>query len=294
MTDQDLSDRAFGGFEGRLLPMLLTALEDPGARPIPMPPRAGPAGRRLASMTLAAALVITTAVMVSGRSTIEVSAADALADPEEVARELREAGIGATILVVPVPRSAAGTWWHLFFAPGTPVEEDVWAGLKAQVGVAVAGLPEEQRDAGRGIFHRDVLELPRNLGGPVTLVAGRARQPGEQEAPMDNELAPDGAFWCLHLEQRTPGQAGVMLEGMGYDVVWILDTFDAPGGNSRIVQTPPEDFAVVIASFSRPQVIRLHLASLREAERLRRQVGTPTGDTPIPDWAPECPASGDA
>jgi len=289
MTDRDVRERQPGGFEARLLPMLLEAVEENRIRPARRPPARRSLLRRTAAVALtAAALVVATTVVVGGRSTVEVGAADALADPERVVADLRKAGVEARILAVPVDRPVAGTWWHLYFAPGVQVDELVWAKLKAQVGVGVAQLPEEIRDAGRGIYHHEVLELPRNLPGPVTLVVGRERRAGEAEAPMDNELAPSGAFWCLHLEDMQPERTGKVLEDLGYEVVWVYDTFETPEGESRTVDDPPPASGITTAWFRSPSVVDVHLAPQAEVEELRLGEGTPTEGADVPAWTPDC------
>ena len=288
MTDHDLRERR-GGFEARLLPVLVKALEERDSVQIPPHSPAPRIIRRTLSVAVAAALlVVATSILVASQDTISVSATDAIANPNEVTQNLRDAGIEAKILVVPVPPSAAGTWWSLSFSPGVQVGDLVWAKLKAQVGVGVAGLPEEILDRGRGVFHQEVLELPRNLEGPLTIVVGRAARPGETPAPMDNELAPTGAFWCLGLENQPPERSGRMLEGMGYEVVWVYETFEDPGGEGSEVDAPPRGSGITTAFFRAPDVVDIRLAPEAEIERLRLDAGTPTRGSDVPVWAPEC------
>ncbi len=289
MTDRDVRERRADGFEARLLPMLLKALEERDSPRIPRRPTSPRIVRRTIGVAVAAAfLVVATTVLVASQNAIEVRATDAIDDPAEVTQDLRDAGIEARILIVPVPPSAAGTWWSLSFSPGTQVDDLAWAKLKAQVGVGVAGLPEEIRDRGRGVFHHEVLELPRNLGGPVTLSVGRAERPGEAEAPMDNELAPNGAFWCLDLHTMPADRAGRLLEDMGYEVVWVYQTFEGPGGEGRQVDTPPQGSGITTAFFRAPDVVDIRLAPEADVERLRVQAGTPTQGSNVPAWAPAC------
>lgn len=289
MTNHDLRHRQMGGFETRLLPVLLRALEERDSVQIPRRTRSPRIVRRTVGVAIAAAsLVVATTVLVASRDTIAVRAADAIADPAEESQDLRDAGIEARILVVPVPPSAAGTWWSLSFSPGVYVDDPVWARLKAQVGVGVAGLPEEVLDRGRGVFHHEVLELPRNLEGPLTLAVGRAARPGEAEAPMDNELAPNGAFWCLGLQNMPADRAGRTLEDMGYEVVWVYKTFEAPGGEGHKVEAPPPGSGITTAFFRAPDVVDVRLAPEAEVEWLRLQAGTPTQGSRVPPWAPAC------
>lgn len=289
MTDRQVRERRPAGFEARLLPILLEAVEQNRVRPGRRPsPRRSSLRRAGAVAMLAAALVMATTVVVRGRSTIEVRAADALADPDRVVADLREAGIEARILAVPVDGQVAGTWWHLYFEPGVQIDEVVWAKLKAQVGVGVAQLPDEIRDAGRGVYHHEVLELPRDLPGPVTLIVGRERRPGEAEAPMDNELAPNGAFWCLRLLEVQPEEARSVLEELGYEVAWVHETFETPEGESRMVREPPPESGITTAWFRTPSVVDLRLAPRAEVEALRLVAGTPSDRADTPAWAPDC------
>lgn len=289
MTDPDVQERRPDGFEARLLPMLLKALEERDSVQIPRRPTSPRILRRSVGVAVAAAfLVVATTVLVASQSTISVSADDAIEDPAQVIQDLRDAGIEARILVVPVPPSAAGTWWSLSFSPGAQVDDLVWAKLKAQVGVGVARLPEEILDRGRGVFHREILELPRNLEGPLTLSVGRAARPGEAEAPMDNELAPNGAFWCMDLHTMAADRAGRLLQDMGHEVVWIHETFEGPGGEGHQVEAPPEGSGITTAFFRAPRVVDIRLAPEAEVQRMRLQAGTPTQGGAAPDWAPAC------
>ena len=292
MTNPEVRERPVEGFEARLLPVLVKALEERDSLQIPRRSTSPRIVRRGIGVAIAAAwLVVATTVLVASQDTISVSATDAIANPAEVTQDLRDAGIEARILIVPVPPSAAGTWWSISFSPGVHVDDLVWAKLKAQVGVAVAGLPEEILDRGRGVFHHEVLELPRNLEGPLTLVVGRAARPGETEAPMDNELAPNGTFWCLGLEDLPPERSGRMLEGMGYEVVWVYETFEGPGGEGSEVDAPPQGSGITTAFFRAPDVVDIRLAPEAQVERLRLAAGTPIPGDDVPGWAPRCEGS---
>jgi hypothetical protein len=289
MTDRGVRKREPSGFEARMLPMLLEAVEENRVRPASRRSSTRARIRRNGAVAVVAAtVVLATSVIVGGRTTIDVHGGDALADPDRVLADLRDAGIQARITAVPVDRPMAGTWWHLYFAPGVMVDELAWAKLKAQVGVGVPQLPEEIRDAGRGIYHHETLELPRNLPGPVTLVVGRERRPGEAEAPMDNELAPNGAFWCLHLEEMQPEQAGRVLEDLGYEVVWVYETFETPQGESRSVDEPPSGSGITTARFRSPSVVDVRLAPQAVLDELRLGEGTLPDGADAPSWAPEC------
>lgn len=239
-------------------------------------------GRRVAVIAVAAATAIAaTTLTVGGRSTIEVRAADAVANPAKVSRQLRAQGIQADVLVV--PGSLPGTWWHLFFAPEAEVDELTWARLQAQVGTRVSGLPNEEIvDGGVSIRHSETLELPKGLRGPLTIVAARAPAPGEKVAgsPHTNELAPTGAFWCLGLERMAPEDAGRALEELGYDVLWFW-------GTESEVGEPPKGSAIVWAWFRTPKLVDVRLAPVRVADAHRKDPDTQTSNDP-PAWAPHC------
>lgn len=288
MTEEQIRDH-LNGFEARLLPMLLEAVEERAGQLHDRPRPSRRKVRQYAVTALAAvvALVIATTIAV-GDDTVHVRAADAVADPQAVARELRAIGIEAEILVVPVPRVVAGTWWHLYFAPGVDVDHLEWAKLKAQVGQGVLGFPEETSDRGAGIYHAEVLELPADLPGPVTLVAGRAAQEGEPIATTFDELAPVGAFYCLHLERMAPEEAGRELAALGYRVIWVYETH----AESHPVAEPPKGSAITSAGFRTPEVVDVRLASTEQAAEIRNIMGTPNSNSIIPAWAPSCIGAG--
>jgi hypothetical protein len=284
MREQQVRTGALRGFEGRLLPVLVQAVEDRAGRERPRRTRSRRRIRRAGAVALVAAgVVAATTIGVGGDDSIRVRASDAAADPEAVARELQAEGIDARILVVPVEHFETPVWWHLWFAPGVQVDRLAWARLKAQVGVGVIGLPDEELDHGNGVQHRTELVLPRGLPGPVTLVVGRVARPGEPLGAMDNELAPDGAFWCLQLDRMPPEQAIRAVKGLGYDVVLVLDT---PARSDELEGLPPSA-RLTAAWFRSPKLVDLRFAT-EHVDEYRSAEGTPNEGDPVPPWSPPC------
>lgn len=174
MTGREVKERELVGFEARLLPMLLEAVEENRVRAVPRPSPRRFLFRRTAAVALAAAaLVVATTVVVGGRSTIEVHAADALADPEGVVTELRDAGIEARILVVPVDRRIAGTWW--------------FASVKAQPG---ARLPYRMPWFRRAAERAGRQSGPDGAGGRGPDPPGMPRDGGGRPRALERIAAP--------------------------------------------------------------------------------------------------------
>jgi hypothetical protein len=244
--------------------------------------------------------VVAANTLAVGTDTVQVSASDAVRDPAGVEAELRAQGVEATILVVPVPDVVANAWWHLYFEPGASVSCQDWVRLMAQVGIGTnpsCFSPEEYDhliDHGNNVRHMPVLDIPRDVHGPMTLVAGRPSSPGEDAGwpSLGGELSPDGAFYCLGLERLDPLAAGRVLTGLGYGVRWHFnpDPFAGVGVDpgDRYVDTPPEGSAVVDVWFLTPDRVFVELVPAHLADAARPQYGTPTSDWTPPSWAPPC------
>ncbi len=216
-------------------------------------------------------------------------------------QQLRTQGVEARILVVPVPASVAGTWWDLYFAPGARVDPEEWSGLLAQVGQGVdPGLPPDVYDrilnAGRNVYHHEIIGIPRDVHGPLTLIAGRAPRPGESLSALGGELSPIGAFWCMGLERMDPVDAERAVEGLGYSVRWHYDPDPFAGvgvdPGDRYVDAPPPGSALVDAWFLGPDRVQMELVPADKADAVRSEAGTPTPGSTPPAWAPDCSGSG--
>jgi hypothetical protein len=306
MNDSDLVDRRPEGFEARLLPMLLDAVDERSrARVAPRPRRVR---RRtvvrsgaLAVAALVGAVVAANTLAV-GTDTVQVSAAEAVRDPAAVQRQLRDQGVDANILVVPVPTGVAGTWWDLYFRPGARVGPEEWSRLLAQVGEGIdPGLPPDVYDRildhGRNVYHHEVLEIPKDVHGPMTLIAGRAPRDGESLAGLGGELSPVGAFWCLGLERMGPSGAGQAIAALGYGVRFYYNPqpFEPVGVDVEgdgYVETPPPGSAVTDAWFATPTDVVIDLVPAGQADAVRAETGTPTPGSTPPDWAPACTGPG--
>ena len=105
---------------------------------------------------------------------------------------------------------------------------------------------------------------------------------------MDNELAPNGAFWCLDLQTMPADRVERLLGDMGYEVVLVYETFEGPGGEGHQVDAPPQGSGITTAFFRAPDIVDVRLAPEAEIERLRLDAGTPTQGSDVPVWAPGC------
>lgn len=303
MNGSDVMHRGLEGFEGRLLPVLLEAVDE---RALAVERRRRPRRRtvvRAGALAVAALVgaVIAANTLAVGTDTIQVSAADAVRDPAAVEQQLRDQGVEATILVVPVPDVVANAWWHLYFAPGAAVSCQDWVRLMAQVGTGEnpscfsPEVYDKLIDHGNGVRHMPVLDIPKDVHGPMTLVAGRATEPGEETGwpSLGGELSPDGAFYCLGLERMDPAVAGQALTDLGYDVRWHYNPQPFAGvgvdPGDRYVDAPPEGSALVDVWLFTPDRVIVELVPAELADAARPQYGTPTSDWTPPSWAPSCP-----
>jgi hypothetical protein len=277
-------------FEDRLLPMLVAANRERRRR------RAwrGRAAMAAAVLTLAAATV--TFGPVAASDTVKLSAKDAIADPAGAERMLREAGIDATVIVVPVStywKVLDETWWWLHFDGPVPLSQHDFANIYRQVGDGLSGLSEEDLDGGLGVGHMPVIELPHDLPGHLTLFAANVvpeGQPVASDYDSLNELSPLGTFWCDRLDPNDPATLGAALEAKGYDVIWILEMEpDDKTGRSEAVTEPPPGTVVTWAWLRGPQTVDIRLMnSGPTARHYQRTEGTfLPGETPA--WSQPCP-----
>jgi hypothetical protein len=286
-------------FEDRVLHMLLQAREEQ-LGPQPRRPRRVALRRRRLGALLVAALVIggwVVASSVVGDATIEVDATDAIEDPHGVERELREAGIDAEGRTGPeADPYLRGKWIWLHFPPGVDVDPDTFALLQSYVGHLHMGWPSVQERCPRGIGceRTAILELPRDVPGPIVLIAGRAPRAGEEGwenvDPM-NELSPTGALYCHRLEELSTAEAGRRLDELGYRVIWRYAERDPfMDARSEFPDRPPTGTALVHAWFRGPNVVDVSVVPDQHVAEQRRSVGTPV--TPEDrlglTWAPSC------
>jgi hypothetical protein len=282
--------------------MLLEAVSEGAAAPHQWRRRRSPRRKlaRAGAVALAAvvAAVVAANTLAVGADTVQVRAADAVRDPAAVEQQLRAQGIDATIVVVPVPADVDGTWWALSFAPRAQVSPEDWSRLLAQVGEGVdPGLPPQTYDdiidAGRNVYHHQVLEIPKGVDGPMTLFAGRAPRAGESLAGLGGQLSPVGAFYCLGLARMEPSAAAAALSGLGYGVQLYYDPQPfAPVGvdpGDGYVGSPPAGSEVADVWFATPTDVVVELVPADQADAVRAQTGTPTPGSTPPAWAPSCP-----
>jgi hypothetical protein len=296
MRDTTVQDRPF---EERLLEMLLEAHEERQGR-VTGRRRKASMRRRGVGALLAATLVVggwVVASAVGGDDTIKVDAVAAVEDPRAVERELREAGIDAEVRSVPeADPYLRGKWIWLHFPPGVDVDPDTFALLQSYVGHLHMGWPSVQERCPRGIGceRTAILELPRDVPGPIVVIAGRAPRAGEEGwenvDPM-NELSPTGALYCHRLEELSTAEAGRRLDELGYRVIWRYAERDPfKDARSEFPDRPPAGTALVHAWFRGPNVVDVSVVPDQHVSEQRRSVGTPV--TPEDrlglTWAPSC------
>lgn len=225
---------------------------------------------------------------IAGSRTIGVDAREALQNPEKVERYLADEGIEASIVAVPVRPPLVGKWFHLYLPPDADIEEGTFALLKSYVGELDFSHPEvaERCLNGYGCDWTDVLEIPGEVKGPITLVVGREAQPHEgywaRNIRQSNELAPSGALYCMQLEDKTSGAIERRLESDGYEIRWTYED----GQESRDVAEPPAGSSVTVAYIFEPGVADIRVSPQEAVNDLRVSEGTPTRETGRPDFGP--------
>ena len=284
------------GFEERLLVMLRDAVSEP-AEPVGVP-GAGSARRpffkRARIIVVAATLALLTGVMllgglaIGGRQVVNVDGREALHNPSAVEQQLRDAGIDATIVVVPLPSIKAedweGRWWWLAVDQPEQLTQDEFARLYAQVGMAQVGMGGV--NSSTGFDNSTVLELPK-MPGHITLFVGRtvpAGQPTVSSFDRMNELSPAGAFYCLGIDPNDPSALGAALVSRGYHVIWNLEWDNA----GKQVASPPSGTVATWAWLRGPDLVDVRLAAAgRWAVKYQVAEGTfPPGTTP--PWTRPC------
>lgn len=278
-------------FEERLLPMFLDTARSHrrrrrGFRITGVGVTIVAAAVAFASLSLGAAL---------GSDTVTVSAKQAVEDPTGVEKTLRDSGIDATVIVIPVSpywQVLDNTWWWLHFDGPTQLSQHDFADIYRQVGDGLTGLSDAEIDRGNGIQHFPDLELPKNLPGHLTLFAAKVADGPNVGSGYDtiNELSPTGTFWCDRLDPNDPEAVGATLRRAGYDVIWVVEpTKDSPQGASSEPSSPPANTIVTWAWFRGPHTIDVRLMQDGpQAQRYQDDEGTfSPGETP--PWTPPCP-----
>lgn len=279
-------------FEERLLPMLRETVEDTSSDSA-----VGGAGglrrrsaKRLTFVMLAAALTLLAASLVAGtafggREMVEVNGHEALRDPAAVENELRDAGIDATIVEVPLPKlddpqeSWEGRWWWITVDQPEQLTQKEFDQLYAQVGMGSV-------DSLIDIENTDVLELPK-MPGHVKLFVGREVPAGQftvLQYDRMNELSPAGSFYCLGIDPNDPTALGAAIESRGYRIIWNFESDNA----GHEVTAPPKGTVATWAWLRGPRLVDIRLTPADEAVEYQSAEGTfPLGETP--PWAQPCP-----
>jgi hypothetical protein len=280
-------------FEERLLPMLREAVNERSAgRRLGRARSKRRSGRRRPKLVaLAAALVLLGGTVFiagsafGGRQIIRVDGLQALEHPVDVERQLRDAGIDATIVDVPLLSGDPahywqGRWWWITVDQPEQLTQEEFDRLYAQLGEL--GPP----DAAIPIADSRVLELPK-MPGHITLFVGVDEPPGHfsvSSYDRINELSPVGTFYCLGLDPNDPAALGKALEARGYRILWFVESHNV----GRQVDSPLAGTVATWAWLRGPDLVDIRLApSGREAEKYQAAEGTfPRAETP--PWAPPC------
>lgn len=240
-----------------------------------------------------AATALLFASAIAGDKVVSVSALDALENPSAVEQQLAEQGIRAQVRAVPVKESLVGKWFHLYLDPTADVDAGTFALLRSYVGeidYRYESVAEHCGPTAALCERTSILEIPGSVKGPITLVVGRAAEPGEEywarNIDWSNELAPSGALYCYAFEQKRPEAARDALQTAGYEVGF---TYDLKGSSGEVASIPP-DSALTSATFKDVDTVVLHLAPIKaepghsSAEEQRLMMGTPTAETGRPDF----------
>lgn len=239
------------------------------------------------------ATVLLFASAIAGDKVVSVTAHDALTDPSRVERRLSAEGIEARIQAVPVKDALIGRWFHLYLDPASDVEAETFALLRSYVGqidYRYDSVEKRCRPTAAPCERTSLLEIPGSVTGPITLVVGRAAQPGEghwaRNMDWGNELAPSGALYCYALEEKGPEATLDVLEAAGYEVIFNYDLKD----NSAEVTSIPADAALATATFRDVDTVVLNYAPIKgqpdypSAQEQRLMMGTPTDQTGRPNF----------
>jgi hypothetical protein len=273
-------------FRDELLPMLREAAAEQRLRS-----RRGRLGRPILLLAAAvgAAIVVSASVAGGHGAEVTVSGVDALREPAAVEGTLRDAGIDARIVEVPVRRTSdhqwEGAWWWVGFDRATGLSEDDFDELRSQTGLFLGPAPIDSSD------YPDPTELtlPKGLPGHVRLFVGREVPHGSfsvNEYDSMNELSPTGSFYCLGLDPADPVSVGAAIRQLGFDITWRYESLI--GNTDRQVATPPTGTAVMWAWLTGPSSVEIRVADVGpDADEYRHAEGTFLPSERVP-WAPPC------
>lgn len=166
---------------------------------------------------------------------------------------LRAEGIDAEIIAVPSYPNLVNRWYELDFDYSLVTDRELEHGLYDQVA-----------------DHVEILKLPADFPPPIWLKVGRSAQPDETYADATgvNELLPDGALRCLHLQELAPPEAAEVLARYHYDVIWVYGEAEH--------SEPPAAGSIYWAWFRGPELINVSV-SLDGSEDLVRSFDDPSG-----------------
>ncbi len=157
------------------------------------------------------------------------------ADPQQVERALRGAGIDATVTAEPV----------------APPLEGLWTGASDE---RLSGLPG-------AIDENDKTLVRVPTGTRINLTFGRPARPDETYRVSTSPFLPGGPLHCAGIEKLPPLEAERAINDLGYEVSWRLETTTrvfgggVSEGRADIVEDPPEGTILTNASEFAPTVM---------------------------------------
>lgn len=259
-------EKNFSGFESRLLPALVEAVEE-RRKSVPHHDRRPLLRRRWpAFAVVAGAVVLVTIVLpivsddprrgalavAQHGGTLYLRVEDALADPQAMTNDLQAAGLDARVELIPVGPSSVGVWVDVVNDSTTGYNDPRISDLFRQM------YPEEDEGTEQaGIPHTRVLEVPADFSTPITLRVGRAAADGEtwvmshtRDAP--DETGPGGILHCLR--NLDPPEVDRVLRDLGFEVQW---SYSRSPNYGEALSDPPTGKIIVYGELAGPDVLRV-------------------------------------
>lgn len=264
-------EKTLRGFEARLLPALLEAIEErrdsiPEQESVPHHDR-GSLLRGWPAIAVVAGAAVLLAIVVPVVSddplrgalavtrhgdTLYLRVDDASADPKAMTNDLRAAGLGATVEVIPVGPSSVGMWVDVVDDSRTgdsdPRSIDLWRQMypEEDEGTEQAGIPRAR-----------ILEVPADFSTPIILRVGRAAEDDEQwvmahQRDVPDESQPGGVLYCLR--DLDPPEADRVLRELGYVVDW---SYSRSPNYGESVSEPPSGKVIVYGELLGPNILKV-------------------------------------
>lgn len=262
-------DKNLSGFESRLLPALVEAVEE-RRKSVPRHDRRPLLRRRwpAIAVVVGAAVLVAIAIPIVSNDprrgalavaqhgdTLYLRVEDALADPEAMTNDLRAAGLDARVEIIPVGPSSVGVWVYLVNDSTSGYNDPRFIDLLRQM------YPEEDEGTEQaGIPHTRVLEVPADFSTPITLQVGRAAANGETWAmshtrDTPDETLPGGILHCLR--DLDPPEVDRVLRELGFEVQW---SYSRSPNYGEALSDPPSGKVIVYGELAGPDVLRVDTA----------------------------------